>query len=126
MANLSAEEPDALMHAPPGPWEPWRVTARATQPAARNASGGRCAGEQLAALDPELTELLTFARMVGNGCRKWHDVERGFNPFKNDIVKLVGFCGKHRGHPVLGTRAAYEVTYWKLHNAGARDRRAAD
>ena len=35
MANLSAEEPDALMHARPGPWEPWRVTARATQPAAR-------------------------------------------------------------------------------------------
>jgi hypothetical protein len=34
MANLSAEEPDALMHARPGPWEPWRVTARATQPSA--------------------------------------------------------------------------------------------
>ena len=31
-AKLSAEEPDALMHARPGPWEPWRVTARATQP----------------------------------------------------------------------------------------------
>ena len=30
-AKLSAEEPDALMHARPGPWEPWRVTARATQ-----------------------------------------------------------------------------------------------
>src|SRR5262249_23943979 len=27
--KLSAEEPDALMHARPGPWEPWRVTARA-------------------------------------------------------------------------------------------------
>ena len=37
MANLSAEEPDALTHARPGPWEPWRVTARATQPEARNA-----------------------------------------------------------------------------------------
>jgi hypothetical protein len=24
-----------LMHARPGPWEPWRVTARATQPDAR-------------------------------------------------------------------------------------------
>jgi hypothetical protein len=34
--------------------------------------------EQLAALEPELTELLTIARMVGNGCGKWHDVERGF------------------------------------------------
>jgi hypothetical protein len=31
MANLSAEEPDALMRARPGLWEPWRVTARATQ-----------------------------------------------------------------------------------------------
>jgi hypothetical protein len=38
MAKLSVEEPDALMHARPGPWEPWRVTARATQPDARNAS----------------------------------------------------------------------------------------
>jgi hypothetical protein len=34
MAKLSVEEPDALMHARPGPWEPWRVTARATQPGA--------------------------------------------------------------------------------------------
>src|SRR5262245_54085529 len=30
MAKLSAAEPDALLHARPGPWEPWRVTARAT------------------------------------------------------------------------------------------------
>jgi hypothetical protein len=37
VAKLSAEEPDALMHARPGPWEPWRVTARATQPGVRNA-----------------------------------------------------------------------------------------
>ena len=34
MANLSVEEPDALMCARPGLWEPWWVTARATQPAA--------------------------------------------------------------------------------------------
>ena len=39
MAKLSAEEPDALMHARPGPWEPWRGTARATQPDARNPLG---------------------------------------------------------------------------------------
>jgi hypothetical protein len=49
--------------------------------------------DQLAELEPELTGLLKFARMVGDGCRKRHDVERGFNQFKNDIVKLVGFCG---------------------------------
>jgi hypothetical protein len=45
MAKLSVEEPDALMHARPGPWEPWRVTARATQPEADNARasrGGNC------------------------------------------------------------------------------------
>ena len=35
MANLSVEEPDALMCARPGLWEPWWVTARATQPDAR-------------------------------------------------------------------------------------------
>ena len=32
MVNLSAEEPDALMRARPGLWEPWRATARATRP----------------------------------------------------------------------------------------------
>jgi hypothetical protein len=37
MANLLVEEPDALMRARPGLWEPWRVTARATQPDARTA-----------------------------------------------------------------------------------------
>ena len=33
MANLSVEEPYALMRARTGLWEPWRVTARATRPA---------------------------------------------------------------------------------------------
>ena len=31
MANLSVEEPDALMRSRPGLWEPWRVTASATR-----------------------------------------------------------------------------------------------
>ena len=79
--------------------------------------------DQLAELEPELAELLKVARMVGDGCRKWHDVERGFNQFKNDIVRLVGFCGKHRDHPILGTQAAYDVVYWKLRNAVACDPR---
>jgi hypothetical protein len=35
MANLSAEEPYALMRARTGLWEPWRVTARATRSDAR-------------------------------------------------------------------------------------------
>jgi hypothetical protein len=36
MANLLVEEPDALMRARPGLWEPWWVTARATRPSAAN------------------------------------------------------------------------------------------
>jgi hypothetical protein len=32
MAKLLAEEPDALLRARPGLWEPWRVTAKATRP----------------------------------------------------------------------------------------------
>jgi hypothetical protein len=35
MANLSAEEPYALMRARTGLWEPWWATARATRPDAR-------------------------------------------------------------------------------------------
>jgi hypothetical protein len=50
-------------------------------------------------------------------------VHSRFTPFKNDIVWLVGFAGKHRGHPVLGTHKAYDVVYWKLRNAVAGDRR---
>ena len=32
MANLSVEEPDALMRARPDLWEPWWETARAPRP----------------------------------------------------------------------------------------------
>jgi hypothetical protein len=49
--NLSAEEPDALMRARPGLWEPWWVTARATRPDAR-----KDAGRAHAAGDTELEE----------------------------------------------------------------------
>jgi hypothetical protein len=34
-ANLSAEEPYALMRARTDLWEPWRATARATRPQPR-------------------------------------------------------------------------------------------
>jgi hypothetical protein len=77
----------------------------------------------LVALEPELDRLLGVARMVGDGCRNWRDVECGWAQFKNVVAGLVGFLGKHRDHPILGTVAAYEVTYWKLHNAVARDKR---
>jgi hypothetical protein len=50
-------------------------------------------------------------------------VNRQFTPFKNDIARLVGFCGQHRGHPVLGTHKGYDVVYWKLRNAVARNPR---
>lgn len=79
--------------------------------------------EQLAEAEPELDKLLNVARMVGDGCRTWRDVERGWTQFKNDVAELVGYFGKHRGHPTLGSVAAYDVTYWKLHNAVAGDRR---
>jgi hypothetical protein len=39
MANLSVEEPYALMRARTGLWEPWWVTARATRPDARKGTG---------------------------------------------------------------------------------------
>lgn len=78
---------------------------------------------QLAELEPELERMLEQAECAGEGCRKLEQVDRRFNQFKNPIHKLVGFCGKHAGHPVLGTRGAYDVVYWRLRNAVANDRR---
>jgi hypothetical protein len=75
----------------------------------------------LVALEPELDRLLDIASKVGDACRNWWDVERGWGQFKNEIAGLVGYFGNHRNHPVLGTVAAYDVTYWKLHNAVAGD-----
>src|SRR5271166_5115910 len=75
---------------------------------------------QLASAEPELNTLLEQARDAG-GCRTLEQVNRQFNQFKNPIHKLVGFCGKHNGHPLLGTQAAYDVTYWRLRNAVAGD-----
>jgi hypothetical protein len=72
MAKLSAEEPDALMHARPGPWEPWRVTARATQPAARK---DVLSSEP----DPALTALLadTHSRLLDLLNEELHEVVPG-------------------------------------------------
>ncbi len=44
MAKLLAEEPDALMHARPDLWEPWRATAKATRPAASKRNSRTCGG----------------------------------------------------------------------------------
>jgi len=76
---------------------------------------------QLAAAEPELTMLLAQARDVG-GCRTVEQVNRKFNTFKTTIHKLVGFLGKHKDHPLLGTQAAYDVVTWRLRNAIAGDR----
>jgi len=38
---------------------------------------------------------------------------------RDELVELIGFAGKHRRHPVLGSVGAYEVAYWKLYDAVA-------
>jgi hypothetical protein len=35
------------------------------------------------------------------------------------VAELVGFRGRHSRHPVLGSVGAYEVVYWRLHEAVA-------
>ncbi len=79
--------------------------------------------DELVALEPELDRLLADAQCAGEGCRTIDQVNRRFSPFKNRIICLIGFCGKHRGHPILGTHKAYDVVYWKLRNAVAQDSR---
>jgi hypothetical protein len=72
---------------------------------------------ELAALEPRLAELLWRARAAGAGCGGWEDVERVFAPFRDAVAELVGFRGRHRRHPVLGSVGAYEVAYWRLREA---------
>jgi hypothetical protein len=67
--------------------------------------------------EPELERLLRLATMVGDACQSYADEERGWTQFKEPIANLVGFFGKNKGHPILGTRGAYDVVYWRLHNA---------
>jgi anti-anti-sigma factor len=74
---------------------------------------------ELAGMEPRLAELLWQARAAGARCRGWEDVPQTFAPFRNAVAALVGFQGRHRGHPVLGSVGAYEVAYWRLHEAVA-------
>jgi len=53
MAKLLAEEPDALMHARPDLWEPWRATAKATRPT----KFGRLSRRATKSLNPVAPEL---------------------------------------------------------------------
>jgi len=72
---------------------------------------------ELAGLEPRLEEVLWQARAAGTGCHGWEDVPRVFGPFREAVAQLVGFMGRHSSHPVLGSVGAYEVAYWRLHDA---------
>jgi hypothetical protein len=72
---------------------------------------------ELAGLEPRLNELLWQARAAGGGCRCWEEVARVFAPFRGAVGELVGLLGRHSRHPVLGSVGAYEVAYWRLHDA---------
>jgi hypothetical protein len=72
---------------------------------------------ELAGLEPRLEELLWQARSAGGRCRAWKDVEQLFAPFRAAVAELVGLRGRHHNHPVLGSVGAYEVAYWRLHDA---------
>ena len=74
---------------------------------------------ELAELEPRLHELLWKARAAGAGCRCREDIHRVFAPLRDALTELVGFMGRHRDHPVLGSVGAYEVAYWRLHDAVA-------
>ncbi len=75
--------------------------------------------EQLVEIEPRLDQLLESARSVF--CRNWEDVHRGFSQFKTDIHHLTRSIVNR--YPSLEGHAVYDVMYWKLHNAVAKDRR---
>ena len=75
------------------------------------------AWRDLVALEPMLEELLGTARQTSAIRRRWADVDQSFAPIRNTLAGLVGFTGKHHGHPVLGSTKAYEIAYWKLYDA---------
>src|SRR5262249_2275616 len=79
---------------------------------ARGVTWGR-----LAELEPRLLEMLGQARAAGARCRDREDVARAFAPVRGALAELVGFRSSHRDCPVLGSVAAYEVAYWRLHEA---------
>jgi hypothetical protein len=74
---------------------------------------------ELADLEPGLWQLLWRARQQGAGCRCRADVDAAFSPLSNDIAGLVGFLGKNRGHPLLGSVGAYAVVSRKVYDAVA-------
>jgi hypothetical protein len=77
----------------------------------------RVTWQELTEQEPELASLLWQARQCGAACRTWSDVSWAFAPFRSRLADLIGFLGRHRGHPVLGSPAAYNVAYGKLYDA---------
>jgi hypothetical protein len=74
---------------------------------------------QLVDLEPRVQQLLWRAREAGTRCRSWSDVGQLFSPLRNDLARLLGFSGCHKGHSVLGSLGAYTVAYWRLYEAVA-------
>ena len=74
---------------------------------------------ELAEREPQLGDLLWAARQAAPACHSWYDVRERFSPFRRSLTWLVGFEGKHRDDPLLGSIGAYEVAYWKLYDAVA-------
>jgi hypothetical protein len=72
---------------------------------------------ELAALEPRLNELLWQARADGARCSERDEMERVFASLTDALAELVGFRGRHRRCPVLGSVGAYEVAYARLHEA---------
>ena len=109
----SGAEPDAVP-------EPCATGARKPYPSVSDvqATFGVTWGELVEA-EPQVESLLWRAREGGAHCRTFADVKRAFGPVRNELAELIGFAGKHRWHPVLGSVGAYEVAYWKLYDAVA-------
>jgi anti-anti-sigma factor len=72
---------------------------------------------ELVEAEPQVESMLWRAREGGAHCHTFADVARVFGPLRNELAGLLGFAGKHRRHPVLGSVGAYEVAYWKLYDA---------
>jgi hypothetical protein len=75
---------------------------------------------QLVELEPELETLLGQVRLADACFRTFADADRVFGPLRDELAALIGFAGKHYGHPVLGSAGAYEVAYWTLYDAVVR------
>jgi hypothetical protein len=74
-------------------------------------------------VEPELEKVVNIARMVGSACRTWLDVLRGFSQFHNDVERLTRSIVRNNPNLALNGTAVWDVIYWKLHNAVAKDRR---